>query len=197
MFLRSRGQFKLLAAVVTATLVLPAYAAKKPKAPKPAPGSTLTGKIIGSDGKPVRGAVVTVKSLDSEASWMSAPADRRGRYAVRSIHYGWAEVAVRTEAGAFLGDQAMNLRPGKSVEVNFSLIATGDQPASWWADRKVEFPEGETADDVAGMVVSSQKLAGVEYWKSPAGIAIIVAVGVVALAAIAMGSEYNQPSIQN
>jgi len=186
---------KILAVALTATLVVPASAASKNKKVKPPPGSTLTGKIVGSDGKPVRGAVVLVRSLDSEASWESAPSDRRGRYTVRSMHYGWAEVAVKTAEGSFLGDQAMNLPPGKSVQVNFSLVATKDKPASWWADRRVEPPKGES--DVAGMVLSSQKLAGVEYWKSPAGIAIIVAVGVVALAVIGSGGGYNAPAVPN
>jgi hypothetical protein len=48
--------------------------------------------------------------------------------------------------------------------------------------------------EVAGMAQSSQKLTGVEYWKSPAGIAILVSVGVVALAAIASGGgTYQSP----
>ena len=194
MFLVLRGRRRFLAVLLTALLVSPAHAAAKPKKPQPAQGSTLTGKIKGSDGKPLRGAVVIVRSLDSEASWMSAPADRSGKYVVRGMHYGWAEVMVKTEAGSFLGDQAMNLPPGKSVEVNFSLIETKDKPASWWADRRVEPPTGEHAAEVAGMVQSSQKLTGVEYWKSPTGIAVIAAVGVVALALIASGGSYKSPT---
>ncbi|HEX4823532.1 MAG TPA: carboxypeptidase-like regulatory domain-containing protein [Candidatus Polarisedimenticolaceae bacterium] len=180
--------------LLTALLVSPLPAAAKSKKVQPAPGSTLTGKITGSDGKPLRGAVVLVHSLDSEASWTSAPADRRGKYVVKGMHYGWAEVTVKTETGSFLGDQAMNLPPGKSAEINFSLIETRDKPASWWADRRVEPPKGEHAAEVAGMVQSSQKLTGVEYWKSPAGIAIIVAVGAVALAFIASGGSYKAPA---
>jgi len=190
----NRGRRQFFAVVLTALLVAPAHAAAKPKKVQPAPGSTLTGKVTGSDGKPLRGAVVIVHSLDSEASWMSGPADRRGKYLVRGMHYGWADVTVKTEAGAFLGDQAMNLPPGKSVEVNFSLIETKDKPASWWADRRVEPPQGEHAAEVAGMSQSSQRLTGVEYWKSPTGIAIIAAVGVVGLALIASGGSYKAPS---
>jgi hypothetical protein len=193
-FSRSRRQKSFLAVLLTALLIAPVPAFAKPKKAQPAPGSSLTGKITGSDGKALKGAVVVVQSLDSEASWLSAPADRRGKYVVRGMHFGWAEVTVKTEAGAFLGDQAMNLPPGKSVEVNFSLIETKDKPASWWADRRVEPPKGEQAAEVAGMVQSSQKLTGVEYWKSPAGIAIIVAVGAIALAFIARGGSYNSPT---
>src|SRR5262245_49069656 len=189
-----RGQSRFLAVLLTALLITPAHAASKPKKVQPAPGSSLTGKITGSDGKPLRGAVVIVHSLDSEASWMSGPSDRRGHYVVKGMHYGWADVTVKTEDGPFLGDQAMNLPPGKSVEVNFSLIETKDKPPSWWADRRVEPPKGEQAAEVAGMVQSSQKLTGVEYWKSPTGIAIIAAVGVVALALIASGGSYKAPS---
>jgi hypothetical protein len=62
----------------------------------------------------------------------------------------------------------------------------------------VELPAGVTSEQVAGMAQSSQKLTGVEYWKSPAGIAILVSVGVVVLAFIAAGgSGYNAPSPTN
>jgi 2-keto-3-deoxy-galactonokinase len=58
----------------------------------------------------------------------------------------------------------------------------------------VEPPKGDAAAEVAGMVQSSQKLTGVEYWKSPAGIAILIAAGAVALTAIAVGGRsYRQP----
>jgi hypothetical protein len=42
------------------------------------------------------------------------------------------------------------------------------------------------------MAQTSQKLTGVEYWKSPGGIAILVSVTVVALGIIAAGG--NNPS---
>lgn len=183
---------------LTAALAGPAFAAssaKKQKPPPPPAGSTLLGKVLADNGKPLRGAVVVVKSLDSDATWTSLPSDRGGRFKLSGLHYGWAEVTVQTESGLFLGDQAMNLPPGKNVEVTFSLLETRDKPASWWADRRVEPPKGDTTAEIAGMAQSSQKLAGVEYWKSPAGIAIIAAVGVVALAAIAAGgSSYRAPN---
>ena len=98
------------------------------------------------------------------------------------------------EKGQFLGDQAVNLPPGTKVVVDFNLLETADKPASWWTDRRVELPPGHALDQVAGRALSSQKLIGVEYWKSPAGIAILVTVGVVALAAIAAGGDdYNAP----
>jgi hypothetical protein len=78
--------------------------------------------------------------------------------------------------------------------VNFNLLETADKPASWWTDRRVELPEGITVAEVAGMAQGSQKLIGVEYLKTPAGIAILVSIGVVALAVIASGSgDYNAP----
>jgi len=193
------GQF--LAVALTAALTGPALAASTSQKPKKTPtpaGSTLSGKIVGDNGKPIRGAVVVVQSLDSDSSWTSLPSDRGGRFKLGGLHYGWAEVTVKTELGLFLGDVAMNLPPGKSVVVNFSLLETRDKPASWWADRRIEPPKGDTAGEIAGMVQSSQKLTGVEYWKSPAGIAIMVGVGVIALAAIAAGgSSYRAPNTTN
>jgi hypothetical protein len=186
---------RILAVGLTALLASQAAAAtktKKVKNPPPPPGSGLSGKITGYDGKPVRGATVTVKSLDGTTSWTSLPSDKWGKYKLQGLRYGWAEVTVTTGEGNFLGDQAMNLPPGKKVEVSFSLLETRDKPASWWADRRVEVPKGDSAAEVAGMAQSNQKLTGVEYWKSPAGIAIIVGAAVVALAFIgASGRKYN------
>jgi len=188
-FLRGRPG-SLLAVLLTALLATQAVAgSKKQKAPPPPPGSGLSGKIRGYDGNPVRGATVTVTSLDGKASWTSLPADKWGNYRLQGLHYGWAEVTVTTPEGQFLGDQAMNLPPGRKVQVNFSLLETKDKPASWWADRHVELPKGDPAAEVAGMAQSSQKLTGVEYWKSPAGIAIVVGASVVALAFISQAGK--------
>lgn len=188
---------RFLAVGLTAMLAGQAMAASKPKKEKPVPtpaGSSLSGRIIGADGKPIRGAAVLVKSLDGEASWISKPSDKGGRFNLRGMHYGWAEVVVNTEGGAFLGDQAMNLPPGRNVVVTLSLLETGDKPASWWADRRVEIPKTEADSTIAGMALSNQKLTGVEYWKSPAGIAILISASVVALAAIAAGgNSYRAP----
>jgi hypothetical protein len=194
-FRGAAGRF--LATALTAALLGPACAGtiKQPKKASPPAGSTLTGKIVGDNGKPIRGATVIVKSLDTDATWSSLPSDRGGRFNLAGLHFGWAEVTVKTDLGLFLGDVALNLPPGKNVAVNFSLLETRDKPESWWVDRRVEPPKGDTAAEVAGMVQSSQKLTGVEYWKSPAGIAIIIGVGVIALAAIAAGgSSYRQPN---
>ena len=186
---------KLLAVALTALLAGQAIAAprsKKTKNTPPPAGSSLSGSVTGYDGKPLRGATVTVRSLDGPASWTSLPADKWGKYRLQGLHYGWAEVTVTTEEGQFLGDQAINLPPGKNVQVGFSLLETRDKPASWWTDRRVELPNGESAAEVAGMAQSSQKLTGVEYWKSPAGIAIVVGVGVLVLAFIgSSNSKYD------
>lgn len=193
----ARGRVGKLLAVVLTAMLAGQTAMAKTKKEKPAaipPGSTLNGKIVGDDGKPIRGATVTVKSLDGEMSWISKPSDKGGRFNLRGMHYGWAELVVETEAGAFLSDQAMNLPPGRNVVVTLSLLETRDRPASWWADRRVEIPKAEENSTIAGMALSNQKLTGVEYWKSPAGIAILISASVVALAAIAAGGRnYSAP----
>ncbi len=150
--------------------------------------------MLGPDGKPVAHAVVSVKNLDGTETRSSEPSDSRGRFALPSLHYGWADLVVTTEKGQFLGDQAINLPPGTKVVITFNLLETADKPASWWTDRRVEAPAGLRVDQVAGMAQSSQKLTGVEYWKSPAGIAILVSVSVVALGLIAAGGRYRPPT---
>jgi hypothetical protein len=190
---------RLVAAVLTAALALPAAAAPRShshaaKEPKSDGGSRLEGRVLGADGKPARGAVVVVRPVEGGASSSSPPSDARGRFHIQALHYGWADLLVTTDKGEFLGDQAINLPPGSKVIIDFSLLETADKPASWWTDRRVEPPAGVKTDQVAGMAQSSQKLIGVEYWKSPAGIVILATVGVVALGLIAAGGgKYKTP----
>jgi hypothetical protein len=189
---------RILAAILIATLAGPALAANSDanskKKQKASTGSRLDGQVFGPDSKPVRGATVTVRALEGDKSWVSSPTDSRGRYSIQGLPYGWDDLVVTTEKGDFLGDQAINLPPGTRVVMSFNLLETADKPASWWTDRRVEPPVGITVAEVAGMAQSSQKLIGVEYWKTPAGIAILVSAGVVALAAIAAGGgSYNSP----
>jgi carboxypeptidase family protein len=183
---------RLVAAVLTAALAAPAGAAHKPK---PSGGSGLEGRVLGQNGKPIQGAVVAVRLLDGDTSHASLPSDSRGRFHLSGLHYGWADLVVTTEKGDFLGDQAINLPPGTKVIVNFNLLDTADKPPAWWTDRRVEPPSNVALDQVAGMAQSSQKLTGVEYWKSPAGIAIIASLGAVALGLIAAGGgKYKAPA---
>jgi len=200
MFFSAASMRRIVAAALTAALALPSLAASGPSSnsknkAKSAGGSRLEGKVVGPDGKPVRGAIVAVRSLNGDASRLSPPTDSRGRFYLPGLPYGWADLVVSTEKGDFLGDQAINLPPGRRIVVDFNLLETVDKPASWWTDRRVELPTGLTPDQVAGMAQSSQKLIGVEYWKSPAGIAILASVGVVALGLIAAGGgKYKAPS---
>ena len=203
MFFSAASMRRIVAAALTAALALPSLAASgansnSNKKAKSAAGSRLEGQVLGPDGKPVRGAIVAVRSLNGDASWASPPTDSRGRFYLQGLPYGWADLVVSTEKGDFLGDQAINLPPGTKVVVKFNLLETVDKPASWWTDRRVELPAGLTPDEVAGMALSSQKLTGVEYWKSPAGIAILATVGAVALGLIAAGGgSYKAPSGAN
>jgi hypothetical protein len=199
MFVSVASMQRTLAAVLAVALALPALANtssssnSKNKQNYPA-GSRLEGQIFGPNGKPVRGAKVTVRSLEGDKTWVSLPTNSRGAFAIQGLPYGWDDLVVTTEQGDFLGDQAINFPPGTRVVVKFNLLETADKPASWWTDRRVEPPAGITVSEVAGMAQSSQKLTGVEYWKSPAGIAILISVGVVALAAIASGGgKYKAP----
>ena len=203
MFFSAASMRRVVATVLTASLTLTVSAAPRSRShsgdkPKHAGGSAVEGRVFGPDGKPVRGAVVAVRPLDGDASHASLPSDARGRFRLSALPYGWADLVVTTEKGDFLGDQAVNLPPGTKVVVSFNLLETADKPASWWSDRRVEPPAGVALDQVAGMAQSSQKLTGVEYWKSPAGIAILASVGVVALGLIAAGGgSYKAPKSTN
>ncbi|HJQ97823.1 MAG TPA: carboxypeptidase-like regulatory domain-containing protein [Candidatus Polarisedimenticolaceae bacterium] len=186
----------MLAVVVAASVVgSPAWAAKKKSEPKPAPGSRLDGQVRMADGKsPAKGVVIEVRPLGGGGPFRSQPTDGRGRFSLRGLPYGWSEVLIAAPQGGFIGDQAINLPPGSKVEVKLTLLTRADRPETWWAERHLEPPEGLNESQVAGLAQSSQKLTGVEYWKSPAGIAILISATVVALAVIAGGGrDYTAP----
>ena len=194
MFFSQRPMRGFLASLLVALLAVPPAFAKS-KSPSPPPGSQIDGRVYGGDGKtPIRGAVLEVRSLDGGKSWRSTPTDRGGRFELRGLDYGWAEVVITTGKGEFVGDQAINLPPGSKVGVSFSLLDTSDRPESWWAERKAELPQDLASKDVSGMAAASQKLTGVEYWKSPAGLAILIGGGVLVLGLIAAGGRgYKAP----
>ena len=195
MFFRDAATLRIVAVAVTAALLAGPAAAAKKSEPKPPKGSRLEGQVRMSDGKTAaRGVVVEVRPLSGGAPHRSSPTDRRGRFALERLPYGWAEVLVVSDQGGFLGDQAVNLPPGSKVELRLTLLPREDRPDSWWTERHLEPPADLAGGRVAGLAQSSQKLTGVEYWKSPTGIAILIAAGVAALAVIASGgSGYTAP----
>ena len=192
--LRGAGR-RLLAVTVTAALLSTPALAAKSKEPKPPKGSRILGQVRSADGKSAAaGVVVEVRPLDGGTVHRSKPTDKRGRFSLEGLPYGWAELVVTGEGGSFLGDQALNLPPGSKVEIKLNLLPLADRPESWWTERHLEPPADVTGANVAGLAQSSQKLTGVEYWKSPTGIAILIASGVVALAVIASGGRnYTAP----
>jgi hypothetical protein len=190
-----------LASILAAFLAFPpsAFAKAGGKAEKPVPtppGTRVEGRVLGGDGKtPVRGAVLEVRSIEGDKSWKSLPTDRNGRFQMKGLDYGWAEIVITTGKGEFIGDQAINLPPGTKVGVSFTLLDTADRPESWWTERRVELPKDIAANEVSGMAATSQRLTGVEYWKSPAGLAILIGGGVLALGLIAAGGRgYKAPA---
>lgn len=195
MIFRQGATHRLLAVAVTAALLSVPAAAAKTSEPKPPKGSRLVGQVRTADGKSAaKGVVVEVRPLSGGQAHRSAPTDRRGRFELERLPYGWAEVVVVSDQGGFLGDQAINLPPGAKVELRLTLLPRADRPDSWWTERHLEPPADLANDQVAGFAQSSQKLTGVEYWKSPTGIAILIAAGVAALAVIASGgSSYTAP----
>lgn len=187
----------LAVAVAAALLGSPALAAskkEKKKSDRPA-GSRLVGRVVGADGKTAApGVSVEVRPLNGGSPFRSAPTDKKGRFVLEGLPYGWAEVLVTSERGGFLGDQAINLPPGSKVEVELALLSLADRPESWWTERHLEPPADLPREQVAGLAQSSQKLTGVEYWKSPTGLAILIGTSVAALAVIAAGGrDYTAP----
>lgn len=184
MFFRQRLRTAIVAVVLSALLAPSAAAAKKPKEPKPAipRGARITGKVVGGPkGGAMAGAIVRVKFLESGEEWRSGPADRKGRYSIARLPYGYAELTVETPDGSYAGDHVIELSPRGDIGLDLSLRPMAALPAGFW--------NAESAAGAHGLASEKQNLRGRDFWTSPAGIAVIAGVGAAALLAIASGSK--------
>lgn len=149
--------------------------------------STILGQVLGRDGKtPAVGAVVHVYHLSSEGTFSSAPVASNGKFEVSGLPYGYFDIAVETSAGLFVADQVANVAPSTKVVLTLSLadFAPGSE-----ADERRVFPGSDATSVGVARVV--QKAGSGSFWKSRAGLGVMIGGGGAALLAIASGGGGN------
>ncbi|MGB9835400.1 MAG: hypothetical protein ACPLRX_01515 [Candidatus Saccharicenans sp.] len=123
---------------------------------------SLVGFIYGSDMKtPVKDAVVKLRSLDDGKEYASTPTDANGAYKIDQVKEGKYILGVSTPEGNYNFEYAMAIKGGEMGKLSLALKSgeastlTQEEPT----------PEKEK----------------IPFFKTPAGIAVLVVAGTVAL----------------
>lgn len=84
--------------------------------------STLTGRVLASNGAdPRAGVVVTLVDTAAETTYRSAPTDAKGAFAIATAPSGSYALLVETPEGAFLASNNLQLAPGANRPVSLAL----------------------------------------------------------------------------
>lgn len=178
-------------AILCGATVRAAAPIELPSAPET---SRIEGKVVRADGKmPVERAVVRALHLDTGKTYSSEPTDRRGEFEISGLPYGYLDLTVETAEGVYLGNMVVNVPPGGSIAVRLALTPdSGEHTERWTELVRPGGPRGENR--AAGVAEVRTRPRGREYWKSPAGLAIIGGSASAILLAIAVSGDGGEPS---
>lgn len=169
-----------LAALAALALLAQAPLTAWAQEPAPEPGKArLLGRVLDTDGKPVRGASIVAYHLSSAQTFSSAETDSQGEFEMTGLPYGYFDVAVKSPSGLFVTDEVVNLPPAGKVAMTLTLVPGGTGATE---------PRGfagldETAVGIAQ--VGSRKTGG-QFLKSPTGLAVLGGIGGALLLGLAL-----------
>jgi tetratricopeptide (TPR) repeat protein len=120
----------------------------------------IRGKVVGPDGKPVQGAVVTIEFQGGVTRSFTAKTDKKGEFTQLGLQSGTYKITAVADKLTAVGQA--NVRVGNTAEVNLALAPpAGDDAAA--AVRKV-FDEGNAlvqAKNWDGAVAKFEEAAGI------------------------------------
>jgi hypothetical protein len=188
----------LTAAFLVVLVALPSPAwAQDAAASTTYPGAVTTGtgriagKVEASDRKTaIPGAVVRALHLESGQTFGSTPADSRGRFSLVDLPHGYYDLWIETSDGAFPSSEAVILPPAGKVSVDFFIEAyeDGRDAARAGGDRRLV---PGTQQPGVGAAEVRERVGGRDFWKSPAGIAILG--GGIAAVILALAASSSEP----
>ena len=139
-------------------------------------------EVRGQGGSP-EGTVLTAYHIDTKQVFRSEPAKEKGTVSIDGIPYGYFDLAVEMNGELYVASQVVVVPPSGKVVIRLTLEPYEDDGSGT--------ARGFQGSDspVEGVARLSQKSVGKEFWRGPAGIAIITGISGAALLAIASGSD--------
>ena len=174
----------ILSLVVMLISLFPAIAQDEPAASNTGGRGMIEAKIqIRGQGGSPEGTVLTAYHIDSKQVFRSEPAKQKGAVTITGIPYGYFDLAVELDGKLYVASQVVVVPPSGKVVVNLALEPyEEDRTGSIRSFQGSESP-------VEGVARLSRKAVGKEFWRGPAGIAIITGITGAGLLAIASGSD--------
>ena len=145
--------------------------------------SVITGKVFGTDGKPLEGVRVLAYHLSSELIYVSEPTNSKGEYGIGNLEFGYYDMAVETSDGLWPGQSMVNIPPASKSVIIVTLAP--NPPRSSEPPRP--FPGHETPS--RGLLEIVEKPRGRDFLTSKRGVAILAGVGSVVLLILAGDSS--------
>lgn len=178
------SRIAVLSLAVMLISLLPAMAQDGAASTEPAGRGTIEAKIqIRGQGGSPEGTVLTAYHIDSKQVFRSEPAKQKGTVTIIGIPYGYFDLAVELDGKLYVASQVVVVPPSGKVVVSLALEPYED-------DRTGTVRSFQGSDSpVEGVARLSRKAVGKEFWRGPAGIAIITGISGAGLLAIASGSD--------
>lgn len=138
-------------------------------------------QIRGEGGSP-EGTILNAYHIDTQQVFRSEPARNKGAVTIEGIPYGYFDLAVEMDGKLYVASQVVIVPPSGKVVISLVLEPYEDDGTA------VRSFQGSDAP-VEGVARLSRKAVGKEFWRGPAGIAIITGISGAGLLAIASGSD--------
>ncbi len=139
-------------------------------------------QIRGEGGSP-EGTILNAYHIDTQQVFRSEPARNKGAVTIEGIPYGYFDLAVEMDGKLYVASQVVVVPPSGKVVISLVL-----EPYEEDGSSAVRGFQGSDSP-VEGVARLSRKAVGKEFWRGPAGIAIITGISGAGLLAIASGSD--------
>jgi hypothetical protein len=146
-------------------------------------GNVRVRVFQGDKKHPVGAAAIRAVHVDSGKTFTAGPCAARRNCEIRGVPYGYLDLAVETPQGIFPGDRLIAIAPGGTLKLNLMLTAPHTAPPEQPGETP-KWNSGSASAVNTEVAQITEQLQGKAFWKSPAGIAVIVGSSAAVLWAI-------------
>ena len=182
------GRVTVLTIVALTFGLFPAVAVDEPETDAAGTGRIEAKIQYRGKGVSPEGTVLNAYHIDTKQLFRSEPAQQKGTVVIDRIPHGYFDLAVEIDGELYVTSQVVVGPPSGKVVIRLILEPYQDDE-----NRTARTFLGSDSP-VEGIARLSRKSVGKEFWRGPAGIAIITGISGAALLAIASGSESQSVS---